>query len=66
MPRQCRLADVVESQMSSLEGFDIERVRWKIYAQVPRVNALSGFTIFFYQLVLLNLLTEGIADMSNK
>ena len=66
MPRQCRLADVVESQMSSLEGFDIERVLWEIYGQVPKVNALSGFTIFFYQLVLLNLLTEGIADMSNK
>ena len=47
MPRQCRLADVVETQMSSLEGFDIEHVLWKIYAQVPRVNALSGFTIFF-------------------
>ena len=47
MPRQCRLADVVETQMSSLEGFDIERVLWKIYAQVPKVNALSGFTIFF-------------------
>ena len=46
MPRQCRLADVVESQMSSLEGFDIERVLWEIYAQVPKVNALSGFTIF--------------------
>ena len=66
MPRQCRLADVVESQMSSLEGFDIERVLWEIYAQVPKVNAWSGFTIFFYQLVLLNLLTEGIADMSNE
>ena len=47
MPRQCRLADVVESQMSSLEGFDIERVLWEIYGQVPKVNALSGFTIFF-------------------
>ena len=66
MPRQCRLADVVESQMSSLEGFDIEHALWKIYTQVPEVNALSGFTIFLYQLVLLNLLTEGIADMSNE
>ena len=47
MPRQCRLADVVETQMSSLEGFDIERVLWEIYGQVPKVNALSGFTIFF-------------------
>ena len=40
MPRQCRLADVVESQMSSLEGFDIERVLWKIYAQVPKVSQI--------------------------
>lgn len=66
MPRQCRLADVVESQMSSLEGFDIERVLWEIYGQVPKVNALSGFTIFFYLRVLLSLFTQGIADMSNK
>ena len=46
MPRQCRLADVVESQMSSLEGFDIERVLWEIYGQVPKVNAVRFHNLF--------------------